>query len=342
MYKIGLIGCGRISNMHFSSIENIEEFSIHAICDIKEDVMKEYSEKYQCSGYTNYKKMIDQEDLDLIVIAAPNGLHYEMGMYAIERNKHILMEKPVALNSEQAQDLIDFAHKRGVYFFAVKQVRYNPSIQVLKQYLDRGALGKIFSINLTVNWTRPQAYYDQSDWRGTLDMDGGTLLNQGIHYIDIMQWYVGDTKQVFGKIDTIAHKMEIEDEAFALIEFKNGAFGTINVNMNTYPRNVECSITVLGTTGSVKLSGSAMNKIEFWEVKDIPEPQVQEGFSPNVYAGGLYQGSCPNHIFVYQDILELLKNGKGHYISGEDALPSIKIVDAVYKSSKENKPITIK
>ncbi len=339
MVNVGLIGCGRISRMHFSSMKSFPDFQLKAVCDIDENVLNEHMEKYQVDGYTDYHKLIQRDDLDLVVICTPNGLHYPMARDAFLAGKHVLLEKPIALNTREADQLIQVAEKSGKHFFAVKQVRYNPPILVLRDAIQNGHFGRLFSASLVIRWTRPQEYYEQSSWRGTKKLDGGSLLNQGIHYVDIMQWLLGDAESVYGKVDTVNHDIEIEDEAFGLIKFQNGVYATIEFSVNTYPHNLECSLTVMGEKGTVKLSGSAMNEIEIWHVKDYPKPAVGTGFPPNIYAGGLYQGSCPNHIYIYQDILRVLQDGNGHYIDGREARKSLMLVEKLYQSAQEGREV---
>ncbi len=340
-YRIGLVGCGRIAKVHAEAIQKIEAFSLDAVCDIVEERAKKFSELYNAKAYCQYEDMLDNAGQTLIAIATPNGTHYEIAKRCFEKGFHVLLEKPVTIVNQEAEDLILTAKQEGVHFFAVKQVRYNPSIQILKAAIDSGKLGKIYSSSLVVRWTRPQIYFDQSDWRGTKKLDGGSLLNQGIHYVDIMQWLIGDVTSVFGKVDCCCHHIEIEDMAFGLVHFKSGTLGSIEFTINTFPKNLECSLTILGEKGSVKLSGSAMNEIEIWEVQDYPKPVIPEGFHPYIYEGGLYQGSCPNHIFVYQDILKVFQGHKTPFVDGEEALRSLKIVNGLYESSRIGKEVSI-
>jgi UDP-N-acetyl-2-amino-2-deoxyglucuronate dehydrogenase len=172
-------------------------------------------------------------------------------------------------------------------------------------------------------------------------MDGGALLNQGIHYVDILQWLLGDVHSVIGRTDRFFHDIEIEDTAMGLVLFESGAMGTIEFTINTYPHNMECSLTLLGEKGTVKLAGSAMNEIAIWEVKDTPEPVIPKGYPPYVYAGGLYQGSCPNHFFVYQDILNVFQGRNCSYVDGSEALRSLRIVNGLYASAAAGKEIVL-
>ncbi len=340
-YKVGLIGCGRISKVHAEVIRRVEGLSLGAVCDISEERRKRFSTLYRVPGYEKHGHLLEDNTLDLIAIVTPNGTHYPIAKESIERGFHVLLEKPVTITNEEAEDLIATAAKKRIHFFAVKQVRYNPSIRVLRSALEEGKLGKIFSASLVVRWTRPQAYFDQSDWRGTKGLDGGSFLNQGIHYVDVMQWLMGEVESVFGKIERVCHRIEIEDMAFGLVRFGSGALGTIEFTINTFPRNLECSLTLLGEKGSVKIAGSAMNEIAIWEVQDLPKPVIPEGFPPYVYEGGLYQGSCPNHIYVYQDIVNVFRGVDSSYVDGGEALRSLRIVNGLYESARTGKEVIL-
>jgi len=342
MYTVGIIGCGRIAKVHAEAIDRIDEFSIQGVCDIQPEKRDMFSSQYNTPAYSNFKELLEKEKPDLVVIATPNGTHYPIAKECFNKGFHVLLEKPIAIKMENSEELVALAEKSNLHFFAVKQVRYNPAIRILKSAIDHGKLGKMLSSSLVVRWTRPQEYFDQTDWRGTKEQDGGTLLNQGIHYVDIMQWLMGDAHTVFGKTERCCHQIEIEDMAFGFIRYQSGALGTLEFTINTYPRNMECSITILGERGSVKLSGSAMNEIEIWEVKDTPKPVVPEGFPPYVYEGGLYQGSCPNHLFVYLDILKVFQGQDSSYVDGKEALRSLRIVNGLYESSRTGDPVVLK
>lgn len=339
--QAALVGCGRISQVHVDAIEQTEGVELAAVCDVNEAKTRFYADKFQVPSYEQIDPIIRDEHIDLVVIATPNGTHYPIAKACFESGKSVLLEKPITIHTEDAFDLIEEADRSGARFFAVKQVRYNPSIQLLKKYCDAGRLGRLFSASLVVRWTRPQAYFDQSDWRGTKELDGGSLLNQGIHYVDIMQWIMGDAASVFGYKETCCHRIEIEDIAFGLVRFKTGASGTIEFNINSYPNNLECSLTVLGDKGSVKLAGAAMNEIEIWQVQDSPRPTIPSGFSPYVYAGGLYQGSCPNHIYVYRDLVRAFQDEEEIVVDGKEALKSLQIVNALYESAEKGKEIKL-
>ncbi len=339
--KFALIGCGRISKQHLSSIKTLEKEGkarLIAVCDIDENRAKKTGKEYCVPYYTDYKEMLNKEkDINIVSIATPNGTHYQIAKDCAQSNKHVLLEKPITLNLKDADDLIRTFKDRDLHLFAVLQVRYNNTLRLLKKLINEGRLGKIMSASVVVRWTRPQEYF--TGWRGTKEMDGGTVINQGIHYIDVLQWLLGPVESVYALKDTAAHNIEVEDEVMAVFRFKNRAIASYEFTVNTYPKNMECSITVLGTKGTIKIGGSAMNKIDYWKVENVPKPNIKE-IKPNVYAGGMYQGSCPNHIYIYKDVVRILTNGGTNYISGEEARKSLEIVKAIYRSADIKKPIS--
>lgn len=340
--KFALIGCGRISARHFEAVYGDAAAGIPAnadaefvdICDIDQGALETACNKFNILGYRDYREMLSKTDADVVAVCTPNGLHYEMGMAAAAHKKHVLMEKPFCADLMQADNLIAAARDNRLHTFAVLQVRYNNTIQLLKKLLCENKLGKIYSAAVCVRWLRPQKYF--TGWRGTKDLDCGTALNQGIHYADILQWLLGPVKRVVAQSATIAHTIELEDQISSLIEFKSGVQATFEFSVNTFPRNKECSLYISGEKGSVEISGDAMNKIEYFEVEgsERPDISVRDG---NTYAGGLYKGSCPNHPFIYNDVVRVLKTGDVNYINGDQARKSLELILTMYKSAAEKK-----
>jgi UDP-N-acetyl-2-amino-2-deoxyglucuronate dehydrogenase len=338
--KIGLIGCGRISVQHFNSIEKIPEMELRAVCDIKTERAKKAAKKYKVDWYKDYRQLLKRDDIDLVSICTPNGLHVQMGIDTAHSGKDVVMEKPLGINLKEVDRLLNYFRKKNKKLFSVLQVRFNPPIQAVKKIIEEKKLGRINNAALVVRWARPQKYFDQDEWRGTKKLDGGTLLNQGIHYVDILQWLLGPVKSVFAKKDTLSHKIEIEDIVVAIFKFKNGGYATLEFTICTYPRNLECSISILGSKGTIKIDGLAANEIETWELENLPRPALSSGLIPNVYAGGLYQGSCPNHLFVYKNIVRFYQGDKAAFITdGEEARKSLEIVEAVYSSAQLKKEV---
>ena len=249
------------------------------------------------------------------------------------------MEKPISLNYKDAKKLVDIYTHSKVKLFPVLQVRYNPAVRILKNYVSSEKLGKIYTASVVIRWTRPQEYFSKSNWKGRLKKDGGTLLTQGIHYIDVLQYVLGKAKSVYGKLATVAHKIEVEDISHAIIDFESGVRAGLEFTVCTYPHNLECSITVMGEHGTIKMGGQAMNACEIWEVKNTPKPVIPDGVLPNQYAGGLYAGSCPNHQSIYKNLIDVLVYHKPSFIESCDALESVRIIDGIRKSSQQNKEI---
>jgi UDP-N-acetyl-2-amino-2-deoxyglucuronate dehydrogenase len=332
--RVGVVGLGRIAPRHIEdSIKKIDELELVAVCDIKEQIAREIGRKEGVKWYKDYKDLIHDKRVDVVAVCTPNGLHFPIGREIAKAGKHCIMEKPISQNSSDAQKLVDLFKKSKGRMFPVLQVRYNPAVRTLKEFVENGALGKIYTASVIVRWARPQEYFSESDWKGTLKMDGGTLLTQAIHYIDVTQYILGKAKTVYGKMATVAHDIEVEDIANAIIDFHCGARVNLEFTVCTYPHNLECSLAVLGEKGTIKIGGQAMNVCELWEVQNVPKPIIADGISPNQYAGGLYVGSCPNHSSVYQNLVDVLVYGKDSFIQAEDAVESLRIIDGIKKSS---------
>lgn len=337
---VGVIGLGRISPRHIEdSIKQIKELKLAAVCDIEEKLVEETGKKEGVPFYKNYQDLIDNKDVNIVAVCTPNWLHYPIGLAVAKAGKHCVMEKPISLNYSDAKKLVDIFNQSKGKLFPVLQVRYNPAVRTLKDYVSSGKLGKIYTASVIIRWTRPQEYFSESNWKGTLKKDGGTLLTQGIHYIDVLQYVLGKAKSVYGKLATVAHKIEVEDISNAIIDFQSGVRAGLEFTVCTYPHNLECSITVMGENGTIKMGGQAMNICEIWEVKNIPKPIIPDGVSPNQYAGGLYVGSCPNHQSIYKNLVDVLVYKKPSFINGADALESIRIIDAIKKSNEQNAEI---
>lgn len=311
--KWGIVGLGRISNRHIDAIKSIGD-EIVATCDI--DPLKK-------SDYLNYDDLLSDERVEAVAICTPNYLHAEMSVKALQLNKIVVIEKPVGMNTSEVKDVISACTSSKAY--PVLQVRFNQTLQVLKNLLQENKLGKIYSVNVTVRWNRPQEYFNESDWKGKKDKDGGCLLTQGIHYLDVMLWLFGTPDTLQSTSKTLAHDIEVEDYVACLMSFGD-VQGIFEFSVNSYQRNTECSISIIAEKGNIKIGGQAMNKIDLWEVSNMPMPLIQEG-KPNVYAGGLYQGSCPNHDQVYKSIKE------GNAIPIEESYKAIEVIQKIYEAN---------
>jgi UDP-N-acetyl-2-amino-2-deoxyglucuronate dehydrogenase len=240
MYKIALIGCGRISGKHLESISQLNnDLKLVAVCDIVKERAKVAGEQYVVDWYTDYQKMLERDDIDVVSICTPSGLHPEHGIAAAKRGIHVVSEKPMAITLEGADQLIRSCDQARVQLFVVKQNRLNTTMQLLKRAVDKNRFGKIYMIQSNVFWQRPQSYYDMTKWRGTWEFDGGPFMNQASHYVDAIQWLIGPVESVIAETATMARNIETEDTGSAILKFRNGVIGTINVTMLTYPKNFD-------------------------------------------------------------------------------------------------------
>ncbi len=262
--KFAIIGCGRIAERHADIISSIAELT--AVCDIKEDRAKSLADTYQCKYFTSIEELLENEpDINVIAICTPNGLHSEHTILSLNAGRHVICEKPMAISLRDCDEMINAAEKSKKSLFIVKQNRFNPPVAALKRTIDEGKLGKILSVELNCFWNRNDQYYKMSDWKGKKAIDGGTLFTQFSHFIDLMYWLAGDVKKVHSLGKNLQHidTVEFEDTGVAIVEFLNGALGTINYTVNSYKKNMEGSITVFGEKGTVKVGGQYLNVLEY-------------------------------------------------------------------------------
>lgn len=335
MVNIGLVGCGRISEKHLEAISQLKDCKLIAVCDVIKERAKNIAEKFNCEYYTNYEDMLKNSDINLISVCTPSGLHAKHTIMAAKMKKHVLTEKPMALNTKDADEMIRICKENNIKLFVVKQNRYNPPVLKAYEALKKGRFGKLLLLNTTVRWTRPQEYYDQDEWRGTKEMDGGVLMNQASHHIDLLQWFGGPVKSVFAKVATLNHNIEVDDTAIAVLKFKNGAVGVVEATTCAFPKNLEGSLTILGEKGSVKIGGVAVNKIDTWEFKNYEnDDELINKFStvpPNVYGFG--------HAEVYKNVIGSILNNKEQFIDGEEGKKSLELIEAIYKSAEEKREV---
>ncbi len=336
--KFTLIGCGRISSKHFESIQRIENAEITACCDIIKERAKKSAEEYEIPNYyTDYKSMMNKEKSDAVIICTPSGLHSKIGIEAASRGFHVISEKPMATKLEDADKLIKACDENNVKLFVVKQNRLNTTIQLLRKAIDKHRFGKIYVVQSNVFWQRPQDYYDIAKWRGTWEFDGGAFMNQASHYVDAIQWLIGPVESVMAETATLARNIETEDSGSAILKFRNGVIGTINVTMLTYPRNFEGSISVLGEKGTVKIGGIAINKIEKWEFEEYDDDdRIIERSNyqpPNVYGLG--------HLPYYQNVMKTLRGNSEAHTDGREGRKSLEIIEAIYKSAKTGEKVAL-
>ena len=336
-FRIALVGCGRISKNHFEAIGQIDGLDLVAVSDVDAERAKRAGEEWKVPYFSSYEKMLAESNADVVTIATPSGLHAEQGIAAAEAGMHVVMEKPMAISLTGADALVHTCDKARVQLFVVKQNRLNPPIQLLKRAVDRNRFGRVYLANCTVHWARPQEYYDQAPWRGTWEFDGGAFMNQASHYVDLIQWLVGPVESVMAKTATLARRIETEDTGIAILKFRSGALGTIEVTMLAYPRNLEGSITILGEKGSAKVGGTAVNKIENWEFAEYDDDdklvETANTNPPNVYGLG-HQG-------YYRNVLAVLRGEAKADTDGRAGRKSLELILGIYESAKTGREVPL-
>jgi UDP-N-acetyl-2-amino-2-deoxyglucuronate dehydrogenase len=333
--KFALLGCGRIGERHAEQIQRIG--ILVAVCDIVGSKATKTGQIYGSKIYTDFDELLKNEnDIDVVSVCTPNGLHAEHSIKAFRKGIHVLCEKPMAITVYDCGEMIKEAEKANKRLFVVKQNRYNPPVQAIKEALDDCRLGKIYSIQLNCFWNRNIEYYSQSEWKGTLDLDGGTLFTQFSHFIDLLYWMFGDIKKVEAITRNFNHKkiIEFEDSGVAVIEFYNGTIGTINYTVNSYLKNMEGSLTIFGELGTVKIGGQYLNELEYQNIKDFTIKDLPAGNPPNNY--GQYVGSMSNHDKVYKNVVDVLQNKGTIGTNGFEGLKTVEIIDKIYMAAKRS------
>lgn len=329
-FRVALVGCGRISKNHFDAIARLDGLTLVGVADIVPERAEEAGAANGVPAFASLEAMLAGVDCDIVTIATPSGLHPEHGMIAARAGKHVITEKPMAISLEGADALIETCRAAGVRLFVVKQNRLNAPIQLVKRAVDKGRFGRIHMANCTVRWSRPQSYYDQAPWRGTWALDGGAFMNQASHYVDLIQWLVGPVSTVTAITATQERKIEAEDSGAAVLQFRSGAIGVLEVTMLTYPKNLEGSLTILGDRGSVKVDGTAVNRIDHWLFADYDDDdKLVESVStnpPNVYGYG--------HEGYYRNVLGVLRGEAVPNTDGAEGRKSLELILAIYKSAR--------
>jgi predicted dehydrogenase len=328
--KFAIIGCGRIAQRHAEHINNLAQLS--AVCDIKSDKAKEFGQKYRCNYYTDIDELLNNEvNVDVISICTPNGLHAEHTIKALKSGKHVLVEKPMALSVRECESMIKASEDSNNRLFVVKQNRFNPPIQALKKVLDENRLGKILSVQLNCFWNRNEDYYKSSDWKGKKKLDGGTLFTQYSHFIDLLYWLFGNVRDVSAFLQNSNHRdiIEFEDSGVVILKFENDIIGTINYTVNSFRKNMEGSLTVFGTNGTVKVGGQYLNVLEYQEIENYQIKDIPKSGPANNY--GSYQGSMSNHDKVYENVIDVLVNKGTITTNFLDGLKTVQIIEEIYK-----------
>jgi UDP-N-acetyl-2-amino-2-deoxyglucuronate dehydrogenase len=334
-FRIALVGCGRIAKNHFDTIAQIDGLRLVAVCDDVEERARDAGRQWGVPAFTSLDRMLAEVPSDVVTIATPSGLHPEHAMRVAAAGRHVISEKPMAISLADADAMVEACARAGVQLFVVKQNRLNPPIQLLRRAVDKGRFGRMYVANCTVRWTRPQEYYDQAPWRGTWALDGGAFMNQASHYVDLLQWLMGPIESVVAKTATLARRIEAEDTGAAIIRFKSGAIGVMEVTMLTYPKNLEGSITLLGEKGSVRIGGTAVNRIETWQFADYDDDDrlvESSSTSPtSVYGFG--------HLPYYQNVLSVLRGEAMPQTDGQEGRKSLELILGIYEAARTGREV---
>lgn len=342
--KYALIGCGRISTNHIKAAVN-NNLEIVAVCDIVPENMEILLAKHNLENdtaikrYTDYKKLIEENDIELISIATESGIHAEIALFCIENGINVIIEKPMAMSLADADKIIALSKEKNVKVCASHQNRFNIAVQEMRKALESGRFGKLSHGAIHVRWNRNQEYYTQAPWRGTWAQDGGALMNQCIHGIDLLRWTFGDEiEEVYGQTrQQFHHYLEAEDIGMAVVKFKNGAIATIEGTTNVYPQNLEETLYVFGEKGTVKLGGKSTNNIDVWNFADEDEKDAKnkglEEATSNVYGNG--------HTSLFADMIDSIENDRKPYVDAVAGRNALELVLAVYKSQKTGMPVKL-
>ncbi len=340
MINFALIGCGRIAKRHAELLGTgqIAGARLVAVCDNQADRADRFGQTYNVPSFHSIDELLQQDNIDVVSILTPSGMHAEHAIAAAKARKHVVVEKPMALTLDDANAMIAACDANGVRLFVVKQNRFNVPVMKAREALEAGRFGKLVLGTVRVRWCRDQAYYDHDSWRGTWAQDGGVLSNQASHHVDMLSWFMGEVESVHARGATALTRMEAEDTAVATVKFRNGALGIIEATSATRPRDMEGSLSVLGATGAVEIAGFSVNKIRTWQFTNTldSDAEVVENFSvnpPNVYGFG--------HQAYYEHIVDCFNNGAEALVDGHQGRQSLELIMALYESIASGKEVTL-
>ena len=336
--RFALIGCGRIAANHFGAIaQHAGRCDLVAVCDSDPRALARAAETTGARPFATLGAMLDGCDADAVIVATPSGLHPDHAVQIARAGRHVITEKPMATRWEDGKRMVGACDAAGVRMFVVKQNRRNATLQLLKRAVEKKRFGRIYMVNLNVFWTRPDAYYNSARWRGTWEYDGGAFMNQASHYVDLLDWIVGPVESLQAYTATLARDIEVEDTGVLSLRWRNGALGSMNVTMLTYPSNLEGSITILGEKGTVRIGGVAVNEVERWEFADADEDDLKvrdaSYQTTSVYGHG--------HPLYYDNVIKVLRGEAEPETDGREGLKSLELLIAAYMSARDGKRVAL-
>lgn len=336
--RFALVGCGRISRNHFNAIrQHGARAELVGVCDIDPEQLAKSVEETGAQGWNDLGTMLAEVEADCVIVATPSGLHAAHVIELAESGHNVITEKPLATRLQDGLDMVKACDDAAVRLFIVKQNRMNATLQFAKRAIEKGRFGRIYMVTINVFWTRPQEYYDSAAWRGTWEFDGGAFMNQACHYVDLLDWLIGPVENVIANTSTLARNIEVEDTGVACIKWRNGALGSINVTMLTYPKNLEGSVTILGEKGSVRVGGIALNEIQHWEFAgpDTDDVRVRNASykTTSVYGFG--------HIQYYDNVIKVLRGEAEPGADGREGLRTLELLIAIYRSARDGRRVSL-
>lgn len=336
--RIAVVGCGRIAKNHFSSIRShSDDLELVSVCDTDEQALDTAKKEYGVNGYQVLEEMLQVEQLDLVVLCTPSGLHSAQAQVVAKYKVHVMTEKPMATRWHDGISMVKACDEAGVRLFVVKQNRRNATLQLLKNAVEKERFGRIYMVNINVFWTRPQEYYDSAKWRGTWEFDGGAFMNQASHYVDLVDWLIGPVESLQAYTGTLARNIEVEDTGVVSIKWRSGALGSMNVTMLTYPKNLEGSITIIGEKGTVRVGGLAVNEIQHWDFAEA-DPDDERVKTASYQTTSVYGFGHP---LYYKNVIDVLRGIAEPETDGREGLRSLETLIATYISARDGKRVSL-
>lgn len=338
--RFALVGSGRISASHLGALRaHADDAQLVAVCDTDDVRAATVAHGTEATPYSDLTTMLAQEPgIDAVILATPSGLHAPQAIECARAGRHVITEKPMATRWQDGKAMVAACDAAGVHLFVVKQNRRNATLQLVKRAMLKKRFGRIYSVAVNVFWTRPQEYYDSAAWRGTWEFDGGAFMNQASHYVDLLDWLVGPVESVQAYTATLARNIQVEDTGVLALRWRNGALGTMNVTMLTYPKNLEGSITILGEKGTVRLGGVAVNRIDHWEFAEPDEEDDARVRDASYETTSVYGFGHPKY---YENVIATLRGEAEPETDGREGLHSLELLIATYLSARDGRRVAL-
>ncbi|SFQ36192.1 Gfo/Idh/MocA family protein [Salibacterium halotolerans] len=337
MIKFAIIGCGHIAKKHIAALEKIKDAQLVSVCDKIPANLHPYEEQLGVRGYTSLDEMFEEEDIDVVNICTPSGTHKNIAIQAASREKHVIVEKPMALHMEDADAIIEACEQHNVKLAVVHPNRFRPVMVETKRLIEEGRLGKLSHVNATLRWNRNQAYYDQAAWRGTKEHDGGVLMNQAIHNLDLMLWFTGQVQEVYSMEATRFRDIEAEDVSTGVIRFEDGTLGVVEAASTIFPANLEETISIFGENGTIKVGGKTASYFDHLDIASLGEEEIAQ-ITDRVKADPLGK---PGQQGIIEDMVKSIKKNETPIVDGYEGRKALELVTSMYQSAEEKRPVQV-